>query len=170
MNESPDLPTEGLGLDEEGREALREAFRDVGLHKLLTVTPVQLRPEPVIFEMPVAEEAFNPSGNLHGGAIATLIDVSAGTAAAMGSTAFEPGINTLVTADMHVRYLGRARGDAIRAESRVVRAGRQLTVVECQVLDSEHGKLIASADFAAMVVPLRGPLRPTAGDSSQPDY
>ena len=107
--------------------------------------------------MPVAPGAFNGSGNLHGGAIATLVDVASGSAAARAGT-FRPGENTLVTADLHVRYLGRPKGTVVRAEARVMRAGRQLIVVECRVAD-DLGNLIAFADFAGMIVPLRQPLR-----------
>jgi uncharacterized protein (TIGR00369 family) len=79
--------------------------------------------------------------------------------AASRSSSFIPGRNTLVTADMHVRYLGRAKGSAVRAEARVVRSGRTLIVVEGRILD-ELDTLIAVADFAAMVVELREPLIP----------
>ena len=42
-------------------------------------------------------------------------------------------------------------------------------VVECRVVDP-LGNVIASADFSAMVVPLRAPLRPTEGaDPRAPD-
>jgi len=119
-------------------------------------------------EMPVAPGAFNASGNLHGGAIATLIDVASGSAAARAGT-FRPGENTIVTADLHVRYLGRPHGDWVRAESRVLRAGRQLVIVETHVLDDDD-RIIASADFSSMVVPLRQPLKPSAGgDPAHPD-
>jgi uncharacterized protein (TIGR00369 family) len=155
-------------LEDADREQLRAAFQDVALHRLLDIRPVRVDGELVIFEMPVREEAFNPSGNLHGGALATLVDVAAGTAAALNS-AFEPGVNTIVTADMHVRYLGRPKGDVVRAEAHVLRAGRQVVVVECQVLDSSD-RLIVAADFSSMVVPLRGPLRPeVTGDPNTPD-
>ena len=63
-----------------------------------------------------------------------------------------------MTADLHVRYLGRPKGTVVRAEARVMRAGRQLIVVECHVTD-DLGNLIAFADFAGMIVPLRQPLR-----------
>lgn len=172
-SEGPDTDEVGraLGLNDEQREMLREAFSKVALHQLLQVRPVELGAEQTVFEMPVADEAFNPSGNLHGGAIATLVDVTAGTAAALGSTTFEPGKNTLVTADMHIRYLGRAKGDWIRATAGVVRSGNQLVVVECEVRDTDSGKLIAVSDFAAMVVPLREPLRATEfSDAANPDY
>ena len=149
-------------------EKLREAFTDTPLHKLLGLRFISSDPELVVVEMPVQEEAFNASGNLHGGAIATLIDVAAGSAAAQNS-AFVPGENTIVTADLHVRYLGRPRGDVVRAEAKVMRAGRQLVVVECRVLDPED-RVIAFADFSSMVVPLREPLFPSdRADTRNPD-
>lgn len=155
---APDTVPEGpLGPDQQA--VLVEFLQRTPLHRLLDIRPVRLRPMPVVFEMPVAEGAFNSSGNLHGGAIATLVDVAAGTAAALGSRTFEAGRNSLVTADLHVRYLGRPHGDRVRAEAEVLRSGRQLVVVACRVLDDED-RLIASADFSAMVVPLREPLRP----------
>jgi uncharacterized protein (TIGR00369 family) len=121
-----------------------------------------------IVEMPVTEAAFNQSGNLHGGAIATLIDVAAGTMAARAAN-FIPGVNTVVTADLHVRYLGRPKGDTIRAEARPMRVGRQLVIIECRVLD-DRDNLIAFADFASMLVPKREPLKPDlGGDSGAPD-
>ena len=137
-------------------EAMRNAFSETPLHKLLDLTFVRIDDELVIVEMPVRGDALNAGGNLHGGAIATLVDVAAGTAAAHNSS-FVPGENTIVTADMHVRYLGRARGTKVLAEAQVMRAGRQLVVVECRVLD-EDGRLIAFADFSSMVVPFREPL------------
>lgn len=139
------------------------------LHRLLDVRPVRLDPMPVIFSMPVAQPAFNSSGNLHGGSIATLIDVAAGTAAGLGSKTFVPGENSIVTADMHIRYLGRPRGDTVEARAQVMRSGRQLVVVECRVVDPQE-RLIAIADFAAMVVPLRQPLEAAEhADMADPD-
>ena len=145
---------------------MREMAGRTPLHRLLDLRPVRLDRELVVVEMPVQENALNLTGNLHGGAIATLIDVAAGSAAALGSPTFEAGVNTIVTADMHIRYLGRARGEVVRAEARVLRAGRQLVVVECTVRDSDD-RVIAVADFASMVVPLREPMR--TGDAANPD-
>ncbi|GEM_PF-661759 len=149
-------------------EYLRNTFSFTPLHQLLGLRMVDSVPGTVTVEMPVRAEAFNGSGNLHGGAIATLIDVAAGSCAARASN-FEPGKNTLVTADLHVRYLGRPKGDVVRAEARAMRAGRQLTVVEVRVLDPSDN-LIAVADFSAMVVPRREPLLPsTTADVREPD-
>lgn len=149
-------------------EYLRESFSLTPLHKLLDLRMRPAEDGVVVVEMPVREEAFNQSGNLHGGAIATLIDVACGSAAARSSR-FEPGSNTIVTTDLHVRYLGRPKGDTVRAEATPLRAGRQLVVVECRVLDTLDN-LIAAADFSAMVVPLREPLRATeTADVRAPD-
>src|SRR3954452_24246477 len=163
----PDHPYGGFSADI--IEVLRQAHSSTQLHQLLKIDFVpSAEPGVVTVEMPVAPGAFNGSGDLHGGPIATLVDVASGSAAARAGT-FIPGVNTLVTADLHVRYLGRPKGTVVRAEARVMRAGRQLIVVECRVAD-DLDNLIAFADFAAMIVPLRQPLRPDdQGDVHVPD-
>ena len=157
-----------LAADATAREQLRDAFHEAPLHKLLGLNITELGVEGVTVEMPVRESAFNSTGNLHGGSLATLIDVAAGTAAAIGS-GFRPGKQTIVTADLHVRYLGRPKGDLVRARAKVLKAGRQLVVVDCQVTDDE-GRVIAVADFSSMIVPLRRALRPSAtAQQTHPD-
>lgn len=119
--------------------------------------------------MPVRPEAFGFTANLHGGAIATLVDLACALAAARRS-GFDPEKESLVTADMHVRYLGRPSGDRVVARAEVVRVGSQLIVVECKVLDVED-HVVASADFSMMKVPLRRPLTPgaSANTSGEPE-
>lgn len=109
--------------------------------------------------MPVRAEAFGFTANLHGGAIATLIDLSCGLVAAR-ATDFDPTTESLVTSDMHVRYLGRARTDRVTARAEIVRLGSQLIVIDCKVTDGDE-HLIAVADFSMMRVSLRRPLDAT---------
>ncbi len=144
------------GFTDEQIAALEARFRATPLHALLGLEFVVREVGHVVVTMPVRPEAFGSTGNLHGGAIATLVDVATASAASRSSS-FVPGENTLVTADLHLRYLGRPKGDLVRADARVVRAGRQLVVVECKVLDPLDN-IIAVGDFAGMVVPLREPL------------
>lgn len=152
-------------------EAFRAAFTRTPLHRLLDLRfsePGDLDPGTVIVEMPVDAPAFNGSGNLHGGAIATLVDVAAGSCAGRASS-FDPREQSLVTADLHVRYLGRPKASPVRAEARVMRSGRMLIVVEVRVLDPLDN-VIAFADFSAMIVPRREPLDGvTATDPHGPD-
>lgn len=161
-------PVRVAELPREERERMRAALHDTPLHSLLGIEIVELGAKHSILSMPVREQAFNSTGNLHGGAIATLIDVAAGTAAALGSGS-HLGKQSLVTADLHVRYLGRPHGDVVYARAEMLKAGRQLIVVECRVTDGEE-RVIASADFSMMIVALRAPLRPTAGaKATDPD-
>jgi uncharacterized protein (TIGR00369 family) len=150
-------------------EHLRQIFHQTPLHALLGFEFHDLEDQGVVrVSMPVRESAFNASGNLHGGAIATLIDVAAGSCAARAS-GFDPLTQSLVTADLHVRYLGRPKGDTVTAEARLMRAGRMLIVVEIRVTDPS-GAMIAFSDFSAMVVPRRDPLEGAAGsDPRSPD-
>ena len=76
-----------------------------------------------------------------GGAIATMVDLTCALAA-VRSTTFDPMVESLVTADMHVRYVGRPRTDHVVARAEVVRSGSQLIVVDCKVRD-EDGHVIA---------------------------
>ncbi len=106
--------------------------------------------------MPVRPAALGFTRNLHGGAIATMVDLACALAAAQTS-GHDPKADSLITIDMHVRYLGRPYTDAVKAEAEVVRTGKQLVVVTCDVSDDE-GHLIAVADCSMMKVPLRRPL------------
>lgn len=138
-------------------EALRAAFTQTPLHGMLGLQIHEIdEPGRIVVEMPVAPPAFNGSGNLHGGAIATLVDVAAGSCAGRAS-GFDPLRQSLVTADLHVRYLGRPKDSPVRAEAQLMRSGRMLIVVEVRVLDPQDN-LIAVADFSAMVVERREPL------------
>ena len=67
-----------------------------------------------------------------------------------------------------MRYLGRPKGAWVDARAHVVRAGRQLIVVECRVVDDDD-RVIAVADFASMIVPLREPLPGAAHEPASPE-
>lgn len=105
--------------------------------------------------MPVRPEALGITGSLHGGAIATMVDLACALAAAQAS-GFDASRESLVTADMHVRYLGRPLTGVVVARAQVVKVGRQLIVIECRVSDTDD-HVIAAADFSMMRVPLRTP-------------
>ena len=131
-------------------------FKATPLHGLLglEIRPYQdSEPGTSIVDMPITPNTFGFTGNVHGGAIATLVDVACASAAAR-SPSYEPTVNAMVTADMHVRYLGRPKGTALRCEATVVKSGRTLIVVEGRVLD-ELDTLVAVADFASTLVTLR---------------
>ena len=117
--------------------------------------------------MPVRAEALGFTGSLHGGAIATMIDLACALAA-VGISGFDPSRESLVTSDMHIRYLGRPRTDTVIAKADVVKKGSQLIVVACEVAD-EGGHVIAVADFSMMLVSLRTPLSDDATVPGAPE-
>lgn len=105
-------------------------------------------------KMPVAANAFGFTANLHGGAVATLVDCACALAV-VRTAGFDPSVESLVTVDMHVRYLGSPRTGAVIGRAKVVKAGSSIIVVECRVVDEDE-HLVAVADFSMMRVPTRG--------------
>ena len=134
----------------------------IPLHDLLGLEFVP--PDPgattAVVRMPVRPESCGPTGSLHGGAIATMVDLACALAAVRASD-FDAETESLITADMHLRYLGRPRTDVVTATADVVKVGMQLIVVECRVADG-NGHLIAVGDFSMMKVARRRPLLPGA--------
>jgi uncharacterized protein (TIGR00369 family) len=134
----------------------------IPIHDLLGLEFVPPEPGSTTAEvrMPVRPAACGPTGSLHGGAIATMVDLACALAAVRASN-FDAETESLITADMHVRYLGRPRTDVVVARALVVKVGSQLIVVECRVTDTaDH--VIATADFSMMKVARRRPLLPDA--------
>jgi uncharacterized protein (TIGR00369 family) len=151
------VPSSAPPVSEASQERRARTF-EIPLHALLGLEWVWPDKGETVAEvrMPVRPEAFGFTANLHGGAIATMVDLACALAAARG-TDFDPERESLVTSDLHIRYLGRPRTDTVVARAEIVRVGAQLIVVECRVTDdADH--LIASADFSMMRVPLRVPL------------
>ena len=146
-----------MALDPTLAAQMREAFLDVPLHKLVGLEVVEVgEPGRATMALPLTGNALGRTGQLHGGAVSLLCDLACAAAASTAST-YDPTTTALVTADLHVRYLGPAKGESVRAEAKVVKAGRTLVVVQAEVTDSTD-RLIAVADFSAMLVPYRAPL------------
>jgi uncharacterized protein (TIGR00369 family) len=130
----------------------------IPLHELLELEFIDAVEGSTVAEvrMPVQPNAFGFTANLHGGAVATAVDCACALAAVRAMD-FDPMKESLVTVDMHVRYLGRPRTDSVFARAEVVKLGSTIIVIECKVAD-EGDHVIATADFAMMRVPLREPL------------
>lgn len=90
--------------------------------------------------MPVCENILNPLGNVHGGAIFTLCDVAAGSAAA---TRGRVG----VTLSSSIQYLrpGHGDGEALIAKTREMKAGRTTAVYQVEVM--QGARKIAEGTF-----------------------
>lgn len=112
-------------------QALNE---DSPFHRLLGLTVTQVRPGEVEVLMPYSDRllANTTSPYVHGGAIATLIDVAGNFAiiAAIG--------RDVPTIDLRVDYLRPVRIGALRAVGRAVKVGRRLGVADVEVFDESE--------------------------------
>ena len=77
---------------------------------------------------------------VHGGIIAALADTTAAIAA---YTAVPRGVE-LATLELKINYLEPVSGGTIKADARVLRAGRNFIVTECEILNAS-GALAAKA-------------------------
>lgn len=100
----------------------------------------------VVMEMQVEERHTSPPGSAHGGILCDVADAAMGCAY---GTLLED-TDTWTTVELKINYLRPAwPGAHLRAEGRVVNAGRTLALTECDVTNGE-GKLVARASSTLM--------------------
>jgi uncharacterized protein (TIGR00369 family) len=92
----------------------------------------------------------NPMGTLHGGVLCDLADAAMGVAY-LGTAEGE----TFTTIELKINFLRPVWKAKLRAQARMVRAGKVVGLVECDILD-EQQQLVARATSTCMT--LRGPL------------
>lgn len=94
---------------------------------------------------------FNPQGSLHGGVLATAMDISMGHllhhVAGAGATL-----------EMKVQFLAPVRAGTVRCEASFLRRGRSLSFLQAQARD-ESGEVVAHATATWKL------LKPPSGDA-----
>ena len=88
------------------------------------------------------DEHLNHHGTVHGGVLASMIDVAMGTAVAAA------GGESPVTVSLTVTYLEPGRPGRLEAKARVRKRGKRLTVVEAEVVQDDDVVADALATFA----------------------
>jgi uncharacterized protein (TIGR00369 family) len=91
----------------------------------------------------------NPMGTIHGGILCDLADAAMGCAYA---SLLEEG-ETFTTLELKANFLKPVRHGLLTARGRVVKSGRTIGLVECDVVDAA-GALVARASSTCMT--LRG--------------
>ena len=114
---------------------------ETGLNALLDIRDRTLADDRAEVTMDAGDGHLNVGGVVHGGAIATLIDVAMGRAYASGLGDDERP----VTIEMKVNFLEPARAGQLVATAEVRRRGRMVTVVHAQVVQVEDGETVAEA-------------------------
>jgi uncharacterized protein (TIGR00369 family) len=113
--------------------------------RLLGFVLKSIEPGHAIFEMEVDERHHNPMGTMHGGIYCDLADAAMGFAYA---STLDDG-ETFTTIELKINFLGAVRKATLTAEANVVKAGRTLGYIECEVKD-QTGKLVAKAASTCM--------------------
>jgi len=92
-------------------------------------------------EMPVRPEHRNTVGYLHGGVIASLLDIAGAVCGSYGVS--EKQVS--VTINLNCNYMSPHRAATVIAEGELIRVTRSLFFAQARLLDPEHNRLCATA-------------------------
>jgi uncharacterized protein (TIGR00369 family) len=89
----------------------------------------------VVIELPFRADLCQQNGLLHAGVLTSVADSACGYAA----LTMMPAGSDVLSVEFKVNLLAPGRGDRFRADARVVRSGRTLTVCTAEVVASRTG-------------------------------
>jgi uncharacterized protein (TIGR00369 family) len=121
-------------------EAARRTLKKTAATKLLGFELESVERGRAIVRMDARPRHRQIHGVVHGGILAALADTASGIAA---YTTVRQG-TAIATVELKINYLEAVSGGRITADARVLRAGRNFVVVECEVFDAS-GSLAAKA-------------------------
>ncbi len=123
----------------EQRAFAENALHNLPFSKLIGMRLEELRPDVAVISIDMRDDLRQPSGVLHGGVTATLID----TAMAFAVRTRLEMTEATATIDLTVHYLRPHMTGKFICTAKVVRAGKRIFTVSADVHGSE-GKLIAT--------------------------
>jgi uncharacterized protein (TIGR00369 family) len=132
----------GMTKEEEKRvtELVRERMKESKATASLGFEVEGVQQGRAVFRLDVRPKHKQIHGVVHGGIIASLADTTGAIAA---YTAVPRGVE-LATLEMKINFLEPVPGGRIKAEAKVLRAGRNFVVAECEVFN-ESGSMAAKA-------------------------
>ncbi|CAM0139537.1 hypothetical protein VKS41_004647 [Umbelopsis sp. WA50703] len=108
------------------------------------LTIIEARPDFLVFEFVVAENHTNGIGNLHGGCVATLIDLCSSLAILVSHEKHVPWRTPGISTELAVSYIaGAPEGTKLRIENELLRSGKTLANLYTKIYN-ESGKLCYS--------------------------
>ena len=100
-----------------------------------------------VIELDMSEDLTNAMGTLHGGVFCTIADTAMGVAF---FTMLEKG-ESLTTLELKINYLKPVWNGKLLAMGKVVKKGKMMGFVECDVID-ENEQLVARASCTYMAL------------------
>jgi len=92
-------------------------------------------------EMPVRPEHRNTVGYLHGGVIASLLDIAGAVSGSFGVA--EEFVS--ITINLNCNYMSAHRAETVIAEGELIRSTRSLFFAQAKLIDPEFKRLCATA-------------------------
>ncbi len=114
----------------------RDSFARQSFMGAIGAELVDMGPGAATVRLPHRVDLAQQHGFFHGGVIGTLVD----NASAYAAYSQLPVENSILTVEYKVNLLAPARGEALEAEGRLVRAGRSLIVGNSEVFALRDGK------------------------------
>jgi uncharacterized protein (TIGR00369 family) len=118
----------------------RRTFRENPATTLLGFRVEAVKPGYAVLRMDARARHKQFQGVVHGGIVAALAD----TAGAIAAYTAVPKGTHIATVELKINYLEPVPGGRVRAEARVLRAGRNFVVAECEIFN-QTGTLAAKA-------------------------
>jgi uncharacterized protein (TIGR00369 family) len=122
---------------------------ECGIAKTIGFKMALIERDHTIVELEPGPHHANPMGSLHGGVFCDIADAAMGTAWLTGLGEGE----TCTTIELKMNFLRPVWKGKILAEGKVIRRGRSIGYVECDLRD-EAGRLVAKSSCTMMT--LRG--------------
>jgi acyl-CoA thioesterase len=142
-----EIPLKHNRLLEHYQEAIRSRKSPFPYGDTIGFQLTEVEPGRSVIELDCTDRHWNTVGTVHGGVHCSVADTAMGIA--HGSLLGAGEIAT--TVDLQIHFLRPMRGGRMRAEAKVVKHGRTLSLVECDVRDSS-GSLIARASSQCMTL------------------
>lgn len=117
--------------------------------RLIGFRLTEIRAGESVVEFEATEAHANPMGTLHGGVLCDIADAAMGLAYAAALDEDE----TFTTLELKINFLKPVWKGKLYAMGRVVKQGRTVSLVECDITD-DQGALVARASSTCMT--LRG--------------
>lgn len=132
-------------------ERIRESFNRQGFMRTLGAVLESVESGTVTITCAFDEGLTQQHGLLHGGVVASLVDVACGYAA----LSVMPPDREVLSVEFKVHFLNPARTDKVVAVGQVVQAGRTLTVCEGSVYDGTRTRVLARMTATMMAIDIR---------------
>lgn len=129
-----------IAITPEQRAFAENALHNLSFSKLIGMRLVDLQPDEAVISIEMRDDLRQPSGVLHGGVTATLIDTAMAFAVRT-----RLGIDeATATVDLTIHYLRPHITGTFTCTAKIVRAGKRIFTVSADVVNDD-GKHIATA-------------------------